>query len=120
MNHDDASDPVETWLRAAPVELLDAGFTDAVMRRIQAEERARLDTLDAGYARQRLAARDAVERRQGRWRLLGATVGAGLAVLWWAAARDVPVDMTPAQGAALVAGLLVAAWSLTDGATHAT
>lgn len=119
MTYDDAPDPIETWLRASPVDLPDEGFTDAVMRRIQAEERARFDTLDALRALQCLAARDAAERRQGRWRFFGAAVGAGLAVLWWVAARDVPVDITPAQGATLVAGLLAAAWWLTDGAAQA-
>jgi hypothetical protein len=117
MSHEQARDPIDAWLRLASPELPDEGFTEAVLRRVEVEEHARSASLDAQHALERLRALGATERRQGQWRLMGALVGAVAAALWAATAGDLPATVSPAQGAALVTGLMAAAWWLTDGAT---
>jgi negative regulator of sigma E activity len=100
-------DELETTLRGVAAELADAGFTEAVMRRVSAEEAA---LLDAQAALAALRQRDARAHRGARWRWMGAGVGVALA-----AAPLLVMGLPALQGPqqlALALAASVAAWAL--------
>jgi hypothetical protein len=116
--HDDAA--LDAWLAAREPDLADDGFSAAVMRRVaaEAEQVARQSTLDPTAALLRLHQRAGAERRRGRCQWAGAGVGAVVAMAVFASAGPAAgqVVLAGPQTLALLVGLAVAAWWLSDAA----
>jgi hypothetical protein len=109
---------LDALLAEAAAELPDAGFTAAVMRRVQADEAARQPLLDAGVALSRLHARAGSEARRARWRAGGGAIGAGVAAVLFVCGGGAPSEWSLTQGLALWLALGASAWAIAFGTLH--
>jgi hypothetical protein len=95
--------------------LPDDGFTAAVMRRVQQDERARLaPTVAPAGALARLDRLASASGRSRRWRWIGVAGGSAFALVTMQVAGPAPLVIGLPQALAMLAALAASAWGLTD------
>jgi hypothetical protein len=95
--------------------LPDDGFTAAVVRRVQHDERARLaPTVTPAGALARLERLASASARSRRWRWIGVASGSAFALVTLQVAGPAPLVIGLPQALAMLAALAASAWGLTD------
>ena len=118
-SHTIDDDDLKALLRStASAEPLDDGFSDAVMRRVLAEQAAELHWLDAQTAMALLRQGERTRKRAAYWQRIGALAGALLAAVALWAMGGMPLALSASQQGVLFVGLLATAWATSAGAAR--